>query len=809
MTTKENLKFKSVKLYIILLGLLIVFSSLLSTPLSFGQAGDISISTSLKKGTVQKSPELVFFYNIRYKDDKGKLHYIQPEKVFANDKTLINYGNTYRGVLIEGENKIVVKYNHQGETIYDVYYYTLDSKAPFVNVRGIYDHMLSDSRHISFSIFTGDALSQPEALTTKVYLNDVQLKEYNGLYKGILSSSYPNFKQQKEATEDQHFTNNQVKIVTQDGIGNQGTYIYNIVYTPRKLDYSQLRYLIEKVPGLVPEKPLYDNMSERYSDVGVALDDSNITLLGTFGGYVVLGHDTPIINGPADDFVVNAHWSKEGHALTSVMVMADTNKNKLPDDTWYYIDDLGNAPGEVINHKASYAFANKGSVMNKNGSLSELVLKVPFRTPLGSPYLEVAKTIYKNRFSGAYYTLYGNLRRLHDDLIQELALKTKGYDISNAKDINKKPVQLDHIDFIKVYTNTFDKMVDVGSVMPAVNYVRVTEDIPLMLNCHSDYLSYDYASLNLGYGDVLSMTLDALVDLEYYRVPPKVNGDYVFEQPEVRDHNNLPYKIEDNQVVIFYPYDRSTLSAQSFVERISEEVSSMTKLMEGDSGIQTLSWLDLMATRNKTNLLLSHDINLTSTIEGKLELLKLQLDDEVDHRISSNFKRLNNSYEELMHLKWQMDFLSDEAFKKIPLGHRSDLEYWLLEMLEYETKTFTLEPRTGDRYTVTPFRNIAYNMSLEELERQLTPALEIHAPGNDDDVNRVTFHIDFYKDQRSMNKLYRPITYNILLSQPWTSTNKLYHISGDQRIEIPVTISKEGYNINFESNLLGNFTISN
>lgn len=778
-----------------------------SNAVSFAAANDISISTSLKQGTVQDTPELNFFYNIRYKDAAGKLNYIQPDNVFANDKTLINYGNTYRGQLNEGENKIVVKYINNGETIYDVYYYYVDTEAPFVNVKGIYNHMLSDSRNISFSVLTADEQSVPEALTTKVYLNDRELKEYNGTYKGVLNSSYPNYKQQEEATEDQHFTNNEIKIVTKDGVGNEGTYIYNVIYAPRQIDYSQLRYLIEKIPGLLPETPMYSNFSERYSEVGVALDDSNITMLGTYGGYVVLGHDTPIINGPADDFVVNAHWSDAGENLTSVMVMQDTNQNHLPDDTWYYIDDLGDTTHEVINHKISYFFANKGSYMDKNGNSAELLLKLPVKTPLSTPYLQMAKTLHKNTFSGAYYTLYANLRVLHQDMIKSISLKTKGYDISDAKDFDKNPVTLDSIDFVKVYTNTLDIMEGVGSVMPAVNYVRVNEDMPLMLNCDSNYLSYDYASLNLGYGDVLSMNIDALVELDYSRVRPELNEDYVFKYQADYYNNQLPYKIEDKQVILFYPYDRSTISAKSFVETISDEIISMTSLVDNQQKIQDLTWLELVRIRNKTNLLMYDGVNLSTTFEGQLELLKGQLDQEMNDRLNDGFMRLHNSFEELKLLKWKMDFLSDEDFNRIPVGNRVDLEYWLLEMLDYDKQSFTFEPTAGNRYTITPLRNIAYNMSVEELERFIAPSLSIYALANQDKESRVTFHIDFYKDHKVMNRLYRPISYNVLLTEPWTSSNRLYYISGDAYLEIPVTVTQDGTNLNFETDMLGNFVI--
>ncbi len=61
--------------------------------------------------------------------------------------------------------------------------------------------------------------------------------------------------------------------------------------------------------------------------------------LGGFGGYIVIGFDHTVLNDPDNpygiDFTVVGNAAANSTEPGIVMVMADTNDNGLPDDTWY------------------------------------------------------------------------------------------------------------------------------------------------------------------------------------------------------------------------------------------------------------------------------------------------------------------------------------------------------------------------------------------------------------------------------------------------------------------------------------------
>lgn len=89
--------------------------------------------------------------------------------------------------------------------------------------------------------------------------------------------------------------------------------------------------------------------------------------LGGFGGYVVFGFDHPVVNvtGKRDIRLLgNAFWSNSNPSPNQrggscepgiVMVMQDTNKNGIPDDEWYEIAGSEYAKAETIkNYEITY-----------------------------------------------------------------------------------------------------------------------------------------------------------------------------------------------------------------------------------------------------------------------------------------------------------------------------------------------------------------------------------------------------------------------------------------------------------------------
>ncbi len=793
---------------------LILFILISATSFSFCENIDTDylIQTSLENGKTQDIEQLQFSYTIRTRTAENKLQYTQPTSVFINNQLVAPLGKNYYVHLKEGKNTISIHYTHNKILTTDTYYYYLDTTPPYINVDGIYNYMTSSSSHIIFSVKVGDNQSIPEALRLKITLNDKELKEVNGKYHGILAQSLPNFNAQKEKTNDQHPTDNIVTIEATDGLGHKTIKSYHIIYTPKDINYNQLRYLIEKVPGLISQSPLYDTLS-RYSPVGVALDDSNITVLGTFGGYVVLGHDSPIYNLEGDDFVVNAHWSDQGIPLTSVMVMEDTNNNRIPDDTWYTIKDTFGENKEGKNYLIKYSFSEKGDYTTSKGGTVELNLQVPVSTPLPTPYLQMAKDINWKQFRPEYYLLQGNIKYMHQKPIKTVHLDTKGYNIDNAQNDRGDFVKLDKIDFIKIYSNTLDSMENIGSVMPAVNYVAPLKTAFKNLSYNTDNLielnsesvtSGDlvYYSLKNDYSDIKQVLLK--------QTKPLVNRDYVFIYPEENLYDNLPYKLTDNQITLISPYNRSHLSVVSLAENADteSEIKGIIELYNNPSDIKEMKWVDLMTLKHTLSAYLNtDDITLTTAQRGSFELLKYDITHLLYSTIESSIGDASNSKDELLKLKWMTDFLSDEEFNALDNDSVRTLENKLIKLIDYELPTNIPISSDQKTYLLSAISNIAYTLSVEEYERGLQPNILLQQTPYPTTSSDLAFEISFMKKDNKMTKLYRQVQYEIKVPSE-KSTFELYYMDHGNKINIPITYNAFASKIIFSTDYLGTFILS-
>jgi hypothetical protein len=783
------------KIYIRIVKWLLLVSLILTflQGISWAEANDLTINTSLVNGVTVSEPELTFNYTIKYKTENGQLKYKLPEKILVNNQSPYRYGNTYRVTLQEGENKIFISYQDGEDYFFDTYFYHLDTTPPYINADGVYDHMMVNKSHIKFSIKVGDLQSIPEALEVHVYLNDTELKENYGFYQGLLKQSPLLSKKQKIATNDKHPTENIIKVIATDASGNQTIREYHVIFVGETTNFSQLRYLIEKVPGLLPLHAQYDNIGH-YSEVGVALDDSNITVLGTYGGYVLLGHDQPIFNGEGDDILVNGHWSNAGYPLTSVWVMKDWNNNQLPDDEWYYLDDSIDAKREIINSKVAYDLKSIGHYKDDKGNNKRIVTQIPVRTAYSTPYFENAKSLNKFDFSSSSYSLYGNRNIFHDGPIKSLVFSNKGYDLDNARTLDDEPIELNSIDFVKVYTNTFDLQTDVGSVMPAVNYVLALHDSGESFACETGGFTILNELPSYDKGDAIKLIASNLESaIQYSQVRPEVNEDYVFVFPESADDNHLPFKVEEETIEIFYPYNRATL------EYVSFELTTTDKL-------STLTWPELMTQRYYINNRLKYS-TLTNSEEGQLELLQLAIEKKWKDSLSASFSKIHNNYDELIRLKWQMDYLEDEAFLTWSEEDRKQLEEGLFKMIDYNASSFKLQDQKGETVTITPVKNVSYNLSKEELERQIKPEFQVTSRTmSADKTGFLSFDLALYKSGKKMTKLYRPVTYQVNLNHEWTEDMQLYYVSNDGDKKISVQVAENNI-IQFTSNQLGWFYI--
>ncbi len=226
---------------------------------------------------------------------------------------------------------------------------------------------------------------------------------------------------------------------------------------------------------------------------------SGMISLGGFGGYVVVGFDGPVMNDPRNpygvDFTiggnafeagVKGYWSEPG----AVMVMRDDNGNGLPDDTWYELagsnywfktsrrdvtftyEDLGYSTRYYIPYTASDG--QNGAVPSNRFHAqnyfpdSKLYPDVKLvdgnKLPLKGTHINAVYDLRVPSYIECYRPLafgYCDNHATNGDLTaatnpyyaDENGKVRDGFDISWAVDAEGNYVELDHIDFIKVYNS--------------------------------------------------------------------------------------------------------------------------------------------------------------------------------------------------------------------------------------------------------------------------------------------------------------------------------------------------------------------
>lgn len=229
---------------------------------------------------------------------------------------------------------------------------------------------------------------------------------------------------------------------------------------------------------------------------------SGMISLGSFGGYVVVGFDAPIPNDPRNPYgvdftiggnafkaAVSGYWSEPG----AVMVMRDDNGNGLPDDTWY----------ELAGSDYWFSTTRRNITMTYEDPGYTTRYSVPFTTsdgvkgalttnrfhsqsyfPSEANYPDAKAVDGKLTYSGSlirgvydrrtpnYIESYrpnafgycdnhatnGDITNPRNPYFAENGEDpTDGFDISWAVDAEGNYVDLDHIDFVKIY-NSVDEI---------------------------------------------------------------------------------------------------------------------------------------------------------------------------------------------------------------------------------------------------------------------------------------------------------------------------------------------------------------
>ncbi len=226
----------------------------------------------------------------------------------------------------------------------------------------------------------------------------------------------------------------------------------------------------QPAPGQFINDPFYGTLEKAQELIGGV--NQGLVSLGAFGGSLIFSFDHPLLNRQGYDLGIfgnpligeGMEWSEPG----IVCVMKDLNGNGLPDDgEWFEL--AGSAyhdPSTVHQYTITYykPAANEDIYWTDNQGASGYILKNHFHTqdwfPSGHQQLTFQGTKLANTLrEGGIITnqpfAFGYADNGSSHYIRLQNQWGRGYnvfDLDWAVNSAGKPVKLDQIDFIKVYT---------------------------------------------------------------------------------------------------------------------------------------------------------------------------------------------------------------------------------------------------------------------------------------------------------------------------------------------------------------------
>jgi hypothetical protein len=222
--------------------------------------------------------------------------------------------------------------------------------------------------------------------------------------------------------------------------------------------------------------------------------DAHLVALGGWGGYITFHFDHSIANVPGErDFAVwgNAYQEMKNLVFGGmneagvVMVSKDVNGNGKPDDPWYEISgscDVDSVGKVIYGYEITYRQnpvgnipwtdnqGNSGTIDRNHYHTQEyypqwLPDNLTFKgTRLPDNMLNLSDKV-EQAWSPYYYVLVGfrygyadNLPNFTDNAdVTSFNYEGCGIDIGWAVDENRQPVNLDFVDFVRVYTGLNQK----------------------------------------------------------------------------------------------------------------------------------------------------------------------------------------------------------------------------------------------------------------------------------------------------------------------------------------------------------------
>lgn len=194
-------------------------------------------------------------------------------------------------------------------------------------------------------------------------------------------------------------------------------------------------------------------------------DLGTMVTLGAWGGYVTFHFDHSIANIAGEhDFFIGGNAIANNNEAGIVMVARDDNHNGLPDDTWYEIAgscDDDSASLMVYDYELTYTSNAMGDIpWTDNRGGSGCVPRNGFHVDneyfpqwIGSDHLTFHGTrLPRNGFMRAGIYVLRQFAWGYADNWPNAKTDLCSIDIGWAVDARRRPVSLDFVDFVRVYT---------------------------------------------------------------------------------------------------------------------------------------------------------------------------------------------------------------------------------------------------------------------------------------------------------------------------------------------------------------------
>ena len=204
------------------------------------------------------------------------------------------------------------------------------------------------------------------------------------------------------------------------------------------------------------------------------LERKNFISLGGFGGYIVVGFDTPVVNSGDYDIAIAGNPFEGSSEPGIVWVMQDENGNGKPDETWYELAGSEYGKNEVLNDYSVTYFKPSGpkqpihweDSLGDSGEVTHLAAHphdsyFPVWIEAESYTLHGTCLAPRTHFNGTIWIQEGfdwgyvdneNTTDLMRGTGACSGLEFNRFRLSDAVTVDGKPANLPHINFVKVQT---------------------------------------------------------------------------------------------------------------------------------------------------------------------------------------------------------------------------------------------------------------------------------------------------------------------------------------------------------------------